>query len=345
MTPVPLDLPLRPPDVAELAALVFQFAEGKPLTDEMRNRIGARAAALKLESFQPRFGSLARDPIHHSTYYLAVDVPAGPPLLLHMALASAPTSAIFAKALLIGRMRAAAGREVVVNAISFRAGDTADIDAFATRIDTAFLPRPQAQGITLVSTDPRTAFAAFRAVHKRTGKNVAAVSGPYHEIVWSAIRAGWRHGYTASPGILATAPASLDSARELIRRFPRYSRFIVAGNADSVQRLTIHIRESRSAAKVAGPFETGIIADSLESLASSLQELKTAGHPPQIAGIQPAVGEIPAYAAVARQFNCILSVSAARHSPDELRILARETGGRLTVVIDDIEGLAQLLLS
>ena len=95
MTPVPLDLPLRPPEAAELASLIFDLAERKPLTDEIRNRVAARAAPLRLESLKPCFGSLARDPVHHSTYYMAVDVPDSPPLLLHMALAAAPTSSIF----------------------------------------------------------------------------------------------------------------------------------------------------------------------------------------------------------------------------------------------------------
>ena len=85
MTPVPLDLPLRPPEAAEVASLVFEVAERQPLGDEIRNRIAARAAAWKLESIAPWFGSLARDPLHHSMYYLAVDVVQGPPQLLHMA--------------------------------------------------------------------------------------------------------------------------------------------------------------------------------------------------------------------------------------------------------------------
>src|SRR5579863_9329612 len=102
MTPVPLDLLLRPPEAAELANLIFELAEAKPLTDEVRNRIAARAAALKLQSVTACFGSLERDPVHRSTYYLAVDVREGPPQLLHMAPAGAPTSSLFHGTLLIG---------------------------------------------------------------------------------------------------------------------------------------------------------------------------------------------------------------------------------------------------
>ena len=68
MTPVPLDLPLRPSEAAELAILVFEQAERKPLNDEVRNRLAARAAVLRLETVTPYFGSLVRDPVHPSSY-------------------------------------------------------------------------------------------------------------------------------------------------------------------------------------------------------------------------------------------------------------------------------------
>src|SRR5204863_8117041 len=105
MTPVPLDLPLRPSEAAELARLVFEVAGRRPLTDETRNRVAARAARLTLSTIRPWFGSLARDPVHTSSYYMAVDAgDTAAPLLLHMAPASAPTTAVFPKPLLIGRV-------------------------------------------------------------------------------------------------------------------------------------------------------------------------------------------------------------------------------------------------
>ena len=76
MTPVPLELPLRPSDAAELANLIFDHAEGKPLTEETRNRLAGRASAIRLETIKPWFGSLERDPVHPSAYYLAVDATA-----------------------------------------------------------------------------------------------------------------------------------------------------------------------------------------------------------------------------------------------------------------------------
>ena len=71
--------------------LIFEHAERKPLTDELRNRIAARASVLKLETVTPWFGSLERDPVHPSAYYLAVDGPDSAQLL-YLAPATAPTS-------------------------------------------------------------------------------------------------------------------------------------------------------------------------------------------------------------------------------------------------------------
>jgi len=338
VTPSPFDLPLRPSEAAELAALIFQFAEGKPLTDDIRNRIASRAAVLKLESLTPYFGSLARDPVHHGTYYFAAGVTGGLSVLLHVAAASAPTC-IFPKATLIGRMRPASGRELVVNAIPFGAGEPANLDTFVSRIDTAFQPQPQRPGIAIESPDLAGAFEAFRGVRKHTGRNMASLAGPYHDIVWAAIQAGWREACVATVHV---------DRIETVRQFPRYSRFRVAGTPDEVARMAVQIRQSRSAAKVAGAFELGISAASPDSLIAALEHLRTAGSTAQLAEVRVAPGEAPAYAAVARPFNCILSVSAAEHSPDDLHSLARETGGRLTCTVDangHIEELAELLLS
>src|SRR5581483_5203734 len=138
MTPVPLDLPLRPSEAAELARLVFEVAERKPLTDDTRQRVAARAARLSLATIRPWFASLARDPVHRSTYYLAVDGgDSAAPLLLHLAPAAAPTTAVFPKPLLIGRVA-----DHVINAIPFGPEDRAQLDAFASRIDPAVQPRP-----------------------------------------------------------------------------------------------------------------------------------------------------------------------------------------------------------
>src|SRR5882762_6703769 len=230
-----MDLPEKASDAASLAELIFAHAEGKALTDDRRKRLASRAAALQLSSLKPYFGSLARDPVHPSTYYLAIDGRDSQPLLLHIALASAPTSGVYPSALLIGRMRAA-GREIVVNSIPFSSKDWENVSRYAKQVDTAFLPRPQGArpAIAVGNRHPEislpAAFEAFRIILKNTGVNMAStvqlsatremttdeaiaardgenptaaghtrvsIRHLYHAGLWAAIRAGWREGYNA----------------------------------------------------------------------------------------------------------------------------------------------------
>jgi hypothetical protein len=229
VTPVPLNLPLRPSEAAEVANLVFELAERRPLTGEVRNRIAARAAALRLEGLTPLVGSLARDPVHHSTYYLVVDVAGGQTQLLHMAPASAPTSSVFHKPLLICRVRRAGGPEAVINAIPFGPSDAETLEKYVSRVDPAFSPRPHGQHAALVAAPARletgmaAAFDAFRRILKRTGMNVAAVEmapPAYDAGLRAAVRAGWRDGYSAGVTLRAG-----ETGREAVREAARFTRF------------------------------------------------------------------------------------------------------------------------
>jgi hypothetical protein len=229
VTPVPLNLPLRPSEAAEVANLVFELAERRPLTDDVRYRIAARAAALHLESFTPLMGSLARDPVHHSTYYLVVDVAGGPPQLLHMALASAPTSSVYHKPLLIGRVRRASGPEAVINAIPFGPPDAETLEKYVSRVDHAFTPRPQGRHAAIVAAPARpetgmaAAFDVFRRILKRTGRNLAAIETAPRDFdsgLRAAVRAGWRDGYSAGVALRAG-----ETSRESVREAARFTRF------------------------------------------------------------------------------------------------------------------------
>jgi hypothetical protein len=207
LTPVPVELPLRPNEAAALADLVFQHLEDRPVGDDARARLAARIAALELESIRPYTAALVRDPVHRGVYYLPVDGLSGTapvPLLLHLTPASAPSSALFPRSLLVGRMRPAGGREVVVNAAPFAVSDAANVRAFAEQLDRAFLPRPQGPQPSIVvhgrqpDADLPVAFDGFRQVLKATGVNWACLAAPYETCLWAAIRAGWREGYSAA---------------------------------------------------------------------------------------------------------------------------------------------------
>jgi hypothetical protein len=148
-------------------------------------------------------------------------------------------------------MRLTSGAEVVINAIPFGSADAAQIQTFAEQVDRDFLPRPQgAQScISIATPDPArdapVAFAAFRAILKSTGVNLASFCfaagadadalAPFHDaavwaIVWAAIRAGWREGYGLEAVVAAKEDAQATHA---------FTKFSAAGG--SAEELHAHI--------------------------------------------------------------------------------------------------------
>lgn len=234
-----MELPVRASEAAALADLIFQQAGDKPLTDDIRNRIAGRISSLGLESMAVYPGSLERDPVLPGSFLVAVDGLTGKrpqPFLLHISSASSPSSGLFPKALLIGRMRPGGGREVVVSAVPFSSRDYERISTFAREVDRSFLPRPQGvhPAIAAGNRHPEislpAAFEAYGRILKSTGVNMAStgqlsatreattdeaiaardgenptaaghtrvsIRHLYHAVVWAAIRAGWRAGYNA----------------------------------------------------------------------------------------------------------------------------------------------------
>jgi hypothetical protein len=204
LTPSLFDLPVSPSECAKLAVLVLEQAAEKPLTDEVRARIGARLPLVKLEGIKPWVGSLERDPIHPSAIYLAVDaqISDGPEtsLLLRIAPNATPSSGLFPNSILIGRMPGPKGIELVVNAIPFAHTDATPIRTFIEKVNRAFQPRPAgARSAILVETSsPQAvlpaAFEAFREILRTRSLNLAGAADA-QTAAWSAIRTGWREGY------------------------------------------------------------------------------------------------------------------------------------------------------
>jgi hypothetical protein len=236
VTTVPFDLPVRPAEAGALASLVFEQAAGKPLNDELRNRLAMRASAQSFPDLTPHFGSLEADPAHSSAWYIAADGVEGAPVLLHIAPGSAPVSPVFKDAVLLGCMRASGGQEFVINLIPFGPADRENILKYALEVNRGFFPRPQGSqpAIATGNRHPElslpAAFEAFRAYHERCGVNLAStvqlsatremttdaaiaardgenpveaghtrvsILGLYHAGLRAAIRAGWREGYNA----------------------------------------------------------------------------------------------------------------------------------------------------
>ena len=323
MTPVPLELPLRPAEAADLANLIFDHAESKPLSSDVRNRLAARAVLLKPQTFSPFLGSLERDPVHPSVYYLAVD--GETPLLLHIALAAAPTSSIYHKTLLIGRMRRPNGPEIVINAIPFAPTDRRNIETFAARINPAFYPLPQGARATItVEADFPAAFDTFRSIQKRTGKNFAAFSGDYHAALWAAIRAGWRAPYTIA---LDYSPDSTPAA---------YSRYAIALTPEGVEqtcRQLGQLRQVRAAARITRAFDLELVAATpmtAESLRATLELLRERGHTPQLVCPGPVAAQhLDEMAAAAQHYQVTLSFPYRGEPPATVRATSKATGGRI----------------
>src|SRR5712672_901248 len=135
---------VRASEAGALADLLLQQVEARALTDDVRSRLAARIKSLRLSNLNVFAGSLQKDPIHPSVYYIAVGklAEAGSTMLLRIALASSPSSGLFPNSQLIGRMRTGSGREIVINASPFAPSDRTNIRTFVERVDTAFAPRP-----------------------------------------------------------------------------------------------------------------------------------------------------------------------------------------------------------
>lgn len=309
MSIIPLVLPLKANEAAALADLVYQQLEGRPLTADLRNRFAARVPQLALETFTAYPGSLARDPIHPSTYYVAIDTHFGDdasPMLLRIAPASAPASGLFPAAMLIGRMRPGGGREIVINAVPFAASDREAVHTFSEQVDRAFLPRPQGpqSAIIVEHSDFGAAFRAFRAIFKSTGLNFAAIAGDLDAALWSAIRAGWREGWNAQ----TTNPNAAD-----------YTKFSVTGSLTEIEERYDRIRDR----KQGHVFDLEIATDG--DPATALERMKMQAKPVQFIVVPPDADLLP-LTVVARQNNAMLSFSNA--SEAQLEEIGFATGGR-----------------
>ncbi|MEZ5352885.1 MAG: hypothetical protein R2762_09635 [Bryobacteraceae bacterium] len=343
LSTIPLELPVRASEAAALADAVFQQSEGRALTDEVRKRLAARAAALELESIRPFWGSLQADPVHNGTFYIAVDGLSHnrqTPLLLRMAPASAPASGLFPKAMLIGRMRPGAGREVVVNAIPFGYGDTEAVRTFAEQVDPAFLPRPHGAlpSVTLAPEDPAAeiplAFEHYAQALKTTGVNFAAFQAPYEACLWGAIRAGWRYGFSAATAI---------EAKEQVLGKLAYSRYIAAGlSVTAHEELMDLIRVEKMRAGLGRAFAYELVAP--EDPAAVLAALREGGRTVQLLAPRYRPEDLPLLAELSRRHNITLSFRAAPgHDANARREIAQATMGRWNYTVESAAAIAGVI--
>ena len=317
MFSVPLQLPLKASEAATLAGLVFQQAQGRKLDADLRSRLGSRIQALRLSSIAPFAASLQQDPIHPDTYYVIADTRGEPRQcwLLRLALASSPSSGLFPNSVLIGRMRTHVGHEVVVNAIPFDPHYRDNIRKFAERVDPAFLPRPQgaATSISVEHADLPSTFEAYRNILRTTGSNVAAVpvqdQAQVDAVLWAAIRAGWREGYTLEA----------DEALTGCTKF-------------TVQATELETSYEQVGRKFDLELAFDLESSTPEKIAACLRFLKSIGRSVQFVRPHPdALDQVRAIVDVARQHGALLGVRSVGLLPEAtLREIGRATAGKVS---------------
>jgi hypothetical protein len=322
-------------EAGALADLLLQQVEGRALTDDVRSRLAARIKSLRLPSLSVFAGSLQKDPIHPSVYYIAVGklAEAGSTMLLRIALASSPSSGLFPNSQLIGRMRTGSGREIVINAIPFAPSDRVNVRTFVERVDTAFAPRPQGTALAIEVNASLGAFEAFRTIFKSTGKNLASVCSPECETaMWCAVMSGWRGGYTASG----------------------YSKYTIdaTGGTEAVARAYDEIQSQRRRFDFEISFVNSQDPTTTSELSFFLEFLRTRGRPVQF--VAPNLGAgvegLSHLADVAQSFNAMLSAHArGDESPEAVEQIVKACSGRVNYKISanlepaDIVRLAEQL--
>ena len=242
--------------LSELGQILFREVSNRALDDELRVRVstlhGTEGAGPPDAAWRFHFLSLTRDPNDAATLYLVGD-----------------READETKSALLTFTRAEAG-EVQVREQPFRPADRETVREMATK-DARFLPRPQKDlpAVAVGNRHPEISlsavFDAFGRVLDETGVNMAStvqlsatremtideaiaardgedptaightrvsIEHLYHCGLWAAVRAGWRHGYSAEADhfIVSGAnrfeiAASIEATEEAIRRAAGYTKF------------------------------------------------------------------------------------------------------------------------
>jgi len=337
---------VRASEARALADLLLQQVEGRALTDDVRMRLAARTKSLRLSNLSVFAGSLQKDPIHPSVYYIAVGQPqhAGSTTLLRIAPESSPSSGLFPNSQLIGRMRTSSGHEIVINAIPFAPSDRGNVRTFVEQVDTAFAPRPQGTASAIEMNASLGAFDAFRAIFKSTGKNFASVCSPeYETAMWCAVISGWRSGYTAAVDVVPGD--AIDNGHT------KYN-VDVSDGIGAVARAYDDIQDQRRRFDFELSFVSSFEPTTASELSPFLEFFKTRGQPVQFIApnLGPGVEGLRQLADVAQSFNAMLSIHAnGDESPETIDRIVKACSGRVNYKISanlepsDIVRLAERL--
>ena len=341
----PIDLPIRSSEAAELADLLFEFAETRRLTEDLRNRLHGRISSLKLETIVAHTGSLCLDPVHPSAFFIAVDgVREGgvKPWLLRVADANTPSSALFPRAMLIGRMRLQNRREIVASVVPFGSDDSAHVRTFAEDVDRAFLPRPQGTSPSMSACALDEPFLEFRHIHKSGGLNWASTWGSRDAAMWAAIRAGWREGYSAESDPLPLD--ARDAAEAAILLEPGYTKFVMeagpmagdaAACAEAIGGLCDFIQKARAPQPswrrfdLEVSFEQSAAPTAASTIEALLHELREQGRSVQSVAPKLGLDSVEVLNAAIKRHGAVLRVFVDLNTPLELlQEVGSFSGGR-----------------
>lgn len=367
MQVLPIVLPVRASEVSDLADIIFEHAETRALTEDLRHRIHGRIGNLKLETIASHTGSLSPDPVHPSAFFLAIDgIRDGEskPWLLRVADANTPSSAHFPKAILIGRMRLRNRREIVASVVPFGPENVDAIRAFAEEVDRAFLPRPQGISPSMAACALDEPFTEFRRIHKSGGLNWAATWGSRDAAMWAAIRAGWREGYSAESDPLPVE--SREHSEAAILHEPGYTKFVMAVGAlahdpaacaEAVGGLCDFIQKARSPQPSWRRFdlelslEDAAVPTTAANIDALINELKEQGRLVQSVSpkLDPASSAaLPELAAAVKRHSAVLKIHVTRDTSPDLLLAAGEAsgGGRIQCRVErgvDMAAVAEAL--
>ena len=157
------------------------------------------------------------------------------------------------------------------------------------------------------------AFEAYRRIVRDTGQNRASFAADFASaaqadigVLWAAVRAGWREGYSLS---LTGIPAQA-SSHEPLERLGAFTRFSVeASDLATASAVYDHLRRF----KLRGfDFELDFRGGPLtaEALGECLSAWRAAGRPVQSI-VPPDGAHFEALAATARQHNVLLTLEGA----------------------------------
>lgn len=193
------------------------------------------------------------------------------PSLVHFAPRAAVTRARFRLAVRTSLVKGDKGGGIAIDLLPFSSRDHHNVREFAEQIDSAFLPRPQ-RALPAVAAGNRhpeislpAAFEAYQSILDTTHVNMAStvqlsanremttddalkarngedptatghtrvsIRHLYHAGLWSAIRPGWREGYTAEADHFIVSGnsreqigRSVESVKEAIRHASGYTKF------------------------------------------------------------------------------------------------------------------------